>query len=211
MRSQGRASCSWPASRTERGLSSTDRTWTDANGRRKTEHIDACARLAEAPTPSSRGKLNSTPSVASGSSTHRQVLNDRPCCSPSAPKRSDLVLFVAPLCIKELRLVTARVPEKSSPFFGPGLNQLPLLRVLRSSATERSRKLTAYGVMLDPPRRVPPARRGGACSGNLKLNGDRMVVARFLSLLPLPDLSAVEYQHGQRAEVDETHIQLVVF
>jgi hypothetical protein len=38
-----------------------------------------------------------------------------------------------------------------------------------------------------------------------------MVVARFLSLFPLPDPSEVEYQHGQRAEVDETHIQLVVF
>src|SRR5829696_3281440 len=68
--------------------------------------------------------------VANGSSTHRQALNDRPCCSPSAPKRGDLVLFVAPLCIKGLRLVTARLPEKSSPI-APGLNQLPLLRVLR--------------------------------------------------------------------------------
>src|SRR5215208_3525831 len=87
--------------------------------------------------------------VANGSSTHRQALDDRPCCSPSAPKRSDLVLFVAPLCIKEVRLVTARLPEESSPF-GPGLNQLPLLRVLRSSATEPSRKLTAYRAMLDP-------------------------------------------------------------
>jgi hypothetical protein len=129
--------------------------------------------------------------VANGSSTHRQALNDRPCCSPSAPKRGDLVLFVAPPCIKGLRLVTARLPEKSSPI-GPGLNQLPLLRVLRSSATERSRKLTAYRAMLDPPRRVPPARRGGACSGDLKLKGDRTVVAHFLSLFPLPDPSAVE-------------------
>ena len=28
--------------------------------------------------------------VANGSATHRQALNDRPCCSPSAPKRGDL-------------------------------------------------------------------------------------------------------------------------
>src|SRR5215212_10546812 len=69
--------------------------------------------------------------VANGSSTHRQALNDRPCCSPSAPKRGDLVLFVAPPCIKGLRLVTARLPEKSSPI-GPGLNQLPLYGVLGS-------------------------------------------------------------------------------
>src|SRR5215218_9339900 len=33
MRSPGRASCSWPGSRTERRLSTTDRTWTD--GRRQ--------------------------------------------------------------------------------------------------------------------------------------------------------------------------------
>jgi hypothetical protein len=107
--------------------------------------------------PTSGKKRNSPKfTVANGSSTHRQALNDRPCCSPSAPKRSDLVLFVAPLCIKGLRLVTARVPEKSSPI-GPGLNQLPLLRVLRSSATERSRKLTAYGAMLDPPTAGAPS------------------------------------------------------
>jgi hypothetical protein len=36
---------------------------------------------------------------------------------------------------------------------------------------------------------------------------DRTVVARFLSLFPLPDPSAVEYQRGQRAGVDETHVQ----
>ena len=148
--------------------------------------------------------------VANGSSTHRQALDDRPCCSPSAPKRGDLVLFVAPFCIKGLRLVTVRLPEKSSPI-GPGRNQLPLLRVLQSSATERSRKLTAYGAMLDPPQRVPPARRGVACSGELKLKGDRTVVVRFLSLFPLPDPSAVEDKRGQRAGVDETHVQLVVF
>jgi Protein of unknown function DUF72 len=39
--------------RTVRGLT--------ANGRRETEHIDAGASLAEALTPSSRGKLNGTP------------------------------------------------------------------------------------------------------------------------------------------------------
>ena len=93
--------------------------------------------------------------------------------------------------VSGLRLVTARVPEKSSPF-GPGLNQLPLLRVRRSSTTERSRKLTAYGAMLDPPT-------AGAASSprsvfwDLRLKGDRTVVARFVSAsFPLPDSSAVE-------------------
>ncbi len=37
-------------------------------------------------------------------------------------KRSDLVAVVAPLCIKELRLVTMQLPEKFSPI-GPGLNR----------------------------------------------------------------------------------------
>jgi hypothetical protein len=33
--------------------------------------------------------------------------------TPQASKRGDLVLFVAPLCSKELRLVTVQLPEKS--------------------------------------------------------------------------------------------------
>src|SRR5215211_7793635 len=51
--------------------------------------------------------------------------------TPLASKSADLVPFVAPICIKGLRLVTARLPEKSSPI-GPGLNQLPLYGVLGS-------------------------------------------------------------------------------
>jgi hypothetical protein len=80
-------------------------------------------RILEKPGPKryvtrvrGKNKRNSAKfKVANGSSTHRQALDDRPCCSPSAPKRSDLVLFVAPLCIKGLRLVTAQLPKKLRP------------------------------------------------------------------------------------------------
>jgi hypothetical protein len=43
--------------------------------------------------------------------------------APSASKRGDLVAFVAPLCIKLLRLVTALLPEKF--LLGPGLKRTP--------------------------------------------------------------------------------------
>src|ERR671921_693075 len=61
MRSPGRASCSWPGSRTERRLSSTDHTWTDGPRNRssvarlssrlkrrastcdRTGHVETCA------------------------------------------------------------------------------------------------------------------------------------------------------------------------
>jgi hypothetical protein len=42
--------------------------------------------------------------------------------TPSASKRSDLVAVVAPMCVKELRLVTMQLPEKSSPI-RTGLNR----------------------------------------------------------------------------------------
>src|SRR5215207_1559386 len=42
----------------------------------------------------------------------RQPHDKRPCSTPLGSKRSDLVLFVAPLCIKGLRLVTVQLPEK---------------------------------------------------------------------------------------------------
>src|SRR5215218_1596258 len=42
--------------------------------------------------------------------------------TPLASKRSDLVTVVAPLCIKELRLVTMQLPEKFSSI-GPGLKR----------------------------------------------------------------------------------------
>src|SRR4051794_31097033 len=60
--------------------------------------------------------------VANGPSTQRQPRDNRPCCTPLTSKRSDLVLFVAPLCIKGLRLVTMQLPEKFSPI-GPVLNR----------------------------------------------------------------------------------------
>jgi hypothetical protein len=39
----------------------------------------------------------------------------RPSDTPSAPKRGNYVPFVAPLCIKLLRLATAQLPENSGP------------------------------------------------------------------------------------------------
>jgi hypothetical protein len=60
------------------------------------------------------------------------VANDQSDASPSTPLqhgdtllasiRSDLVPFVAPICIKGLRLVTVQLPKRSSPI-GPGINR----------------------------------------------------------------------------------------
>jgi hypothetical protein len=58
--------------------------------------------------------------VANSSSTHRQVLINRLYRTSLASERSDYVVFVAPLCIKGLRLVTVQLPEKSWRI-GPGL------------------------------------------------------------------------------------------
>src|SRR5215213_2302114 len=89
------------------------------------------------PIHRSAWKMNSRKfTVANGSSTQRQALDDRPCCSPLGPKRPDLVPFVAPLCIEELRLVTVQLPEKCSPM-GLGLN--------RHSPFPNSRKFTFGG------------------------------------------------------------------
>ena len=60
--------------------------------------------------------------VASYSSRRLQPLDNRPCCSPPAPKRSELVAVVAPMCIKGLRLVTVQLPEKFLPI-GVGTNR----------------------------------------------------------------------------------------
>ena len=66
--------------------------------------------------------------VASGSSTQRQTLDNRLCSTPSASNRSDLVAVVAPLCIKGLRLVTVQLPEKCSPIRA-GTNRISPYRV----------------------------------------------------------------------------------
>src|SRR5215208_6681470 len=60
--------------------------------------------------------------VASDSSTQRQLLDNRPCCTPLGRKHPDLVAVVAPFCIKGLRLVTVQLLEKFSPI-RPGANQ----------------------------------------------------------------------------------------
>src|SRR5215204_5771340 len=76
-------------------------------------------------------KRNSTKfAVASGSSTHRQAIDNRPCRPPMAPRRADLVAVVAPMCIKELRLVIGQLPEKSG-LIGPGHKRTSPLRSSR--------------------------------------------------------------------------------
>src|SRR5215213_9345357 len=66
--------------------------------------------------------------VASYSSSRLQPLDNRPWCSTPAPKRSDLVAVVAPMCIKGLRLVTMQLPEKFSSI-GLGTNRSSHIRV----------------------------------------------------------------------------------
>ena len=60
--------------------------------------------------------------VASDSSTHRQTLGNRLCCTRLGSKRSDLVAVVAPMCIKGLHLVTVQLPKRFSPI-GLGTNR----------------------------------------------------------------------------------------
>jgi hypothetical protein len=60
--------------------------------------------------------------VASYSSTRRQAPDDRLCCTTLGSKHHNLVAVVAPMCIKELRLVTIQLPEKFSPI-GAGINR----------------------------------------------------------------------------------------
>jgi hypothetical protein len=63
-----------------------------------------------------RGKKNSRKfAVANGSPTHRQALDNRLCRIRLASKCGDFAPFVAPLCIKWLRLVTTQLPEKFWP------------------------------------------------------------------------------------------------
>jgi hypothetical protein len=50
--------------------------------------------------------------VANSSSTHRQALINRLSRTSLASERGDYVVFVAPMCIKGLRLVTMQLPEK---------------------------------------------------------------------------------------------------
>src|SRR4051794_12188891 len=57
--------------------------------------------------------------VASDPTDAAASTRKRPDGTPQASKRGDYVLLVAQTCIKELRLVTAQLPEKYSPL-GPG-------------------------------------------------------------------------------------------
>src|SRR5829696_2690230 len=80
-----------------------------------------CSVAWEAPrsdpdSPECVEKKNSAKfTVANSSSTHRQTLNNGLQSIPLASKCGHYVVFVAPLCIKGLRLVTVQRPEKSWP------------------------------------------------------------------------------------------------
>jgi hypothetical protein len=102
------------------------------------------------------------------------------------------------------------VSRTQSHLFLPLFTEARRRGVLGSSATGHSRKLAAYGAVLHPDGgcgQLTEALRSGA----LNPKGDRTAVACFLSLFPLPEPAAVEDQRGQRAGVDETRVQLVVF
>src|SRR5215207_7820864 len=45
--------------------------------------------------------------------SHRQALDNRPCCTPLGSKHPDVVAVVAPTCIKGLRLVTVQLSAKA--------------------------------------------------------------------------------------------------
>src|SRR5215208_1685358 len=82
-----------------------------------------------------------------------------------SPKSRDLVAFVAPSCIKVLRLVTALLPEKSLPI-GPGPTELRPNGVLGSSgqnsySTSAPRPVeysqhSGYRASLPPPEAPGP-------------------------------------------------------
>src|SRR5829696_10488020 len=74
--------------------------------------------------------------VASYSSPRLQPLDNSHWCSPPAPKRSELVAVVAPICIKGLRLVTMQLPEKFSPI-GVGANRSSHIRLSRKFVVVR--------------------------------------------------------------------------
>jgi hypothetical protein len=58
---------------------------------------------------------------------------------------------------------------------------------------------------------MPATTAAIATTHTLKLPALTILMARFLSLFPLPDPPAVEDLRDQRAEIDETHVRLVVF
>jgi hypothetical protein len=112
----------------------------------------AAAKAIFTPVP---GKKRNSPkfTVASNRSDAAVSTRQQHAGTPSASKRSDLVAVVAPLRIKESRLVTMQLPEKFSPI-GPGLNRTS---PLRSSKKFRNTP-AAEGSQLDY-RHVPSVRR----------------------------------------------------
>jgi hypothetical protein len=86
-------------------------------------------------SPRSAWKRNSAKfTVASNRSDAALSTRQQHGGTPSASKRSDLVAGVAPLCIKELRLVTTQLPENSANFAFKEFCELRPNGVLRSLA-----------------------------------------------------------------------------
>src|SRR5215208_702861 len=104
---------------------------------RKFTHTEVGASLPRFSIHRSAWKSSPQFAVASYYSTLLQPLDNRPWCSPPAPKRSDLVAVVAPFCIKGLRLVTMQLPEKFSPI-GVGTNRSSHIRLSRKFANGTS-------------------------------------------------------------------------
>ena len=65
--------------------------------------------------PSAWNKYSRKFVVASDPSSAAASALQRHARTPPAPKRGDYVPFVAPKCIKRLRLATSQLPEKCSP------------------------------------------------------------------------------------------------
>ena len=112
--------------------------------------------------------------VASYSSPRIRPLDNRPWCSPPAPKRPDLVAVVAPMCIKGLRLVTVQLPEKFSPV-GLGTNRSSHIRISAkfvltahrkgrcSSYAPHWRGLTRLSTLQSPAPSVPSGETRRTC------------------------------------------------
>src|SRR5829696_1644717 len=85
--------------------------------------------------PAHRLKAYSPKSLEKRSEKPRTRLQ-RSCRPPVAPGRGDLIAVVAPMCIKELRLVTGQLPEKSG-LIGPGHKRTSPVRGYKKFARGR--------------------------------------------------------------------------
>jgi hypothetical protein len=88
--------------------------WGCKNGPKSTVSVVHKATPQALPTLFGQSQKGNSPkfTVASDRSDAAVSTRQQHGGTPLASKRSDLVAVVAPLCIKELRLVTMQLPEK---------------------------------------------------------------------------------------------------